>query len=97
MKDTPEGRLEFYFTIDPVAYKAEMQKITKMINAAEADGKPIKDSNLLKPVQKEIISTSNMSKPDATETQFDRLMKTLIKNFGRDKNVDNEEIIRDLQ
>ena len=75
-----------------------MQKIQKMINAAEATGKPIaKDSQLLKPVQKEIISTSNMSKPDASQTQFDRLMKTLIKNYQNDKTLDNEEIIRDLQ
>ena len=50
-KDMPEGRLDFYFTIDPIEYKKEMQKINKMIAAAEADGKPIaKNSQLLKPM-----------------------------------------------
>ena len=60
--------LDFHFTIDPVAYKLEMQKITKMINAAEASGKPIKDKSVLEPVNKEIISTTNMAKPDASQT-----------------------------
>ena len=56
-----------------------------MINAAEASGKPIKDKSALEPVNKEIISTTNMSKPDASQTQFDRLMNTLIKNYREDK------------
>ena len=36
LKETPSGVLDFYFTIDPVSYKVEMQKIQKMVNAAEA-------------------------------------------------------------
>ena len=43
LKETPAGVLEFYFTVDPIAYKQEIQRITKMVNAAEASGKPIKD------------------------------------------------------
>ena len=85
LKETPTGILEFHFTIDPTAYKQEMQRIQKMINAAEANGKPIKDKHLLEPVNKEIISTTNMAKPDASQTQFDRLMNTLIKNYREDK------------
>ena len=84
LKETPTGVLEFHFTVDPVAYKQETQRIQKMINAAEASGKPIKDKQLLEPVNKEIISTTNMAKPDASPTQFDRLMNILIKNYRED-------------
>ena len=74
-----------------------MQKIQKMVNAAEAAGKPIKNKSLLEPASKEIISAKNMSKPDASQTQFDRLMTTLIKNYKEDKVENNVEILRDLQ
>jgi len=96
LKETPNGILEFHFTIDPPAYKLEMQRIQKLANAAEAAGKPLKKS-LLEPISKEIISTTTMSKPDAPQTQFDRLMTILINNYREDKTSDNEEIIRDLK
>ena len=74
-----------------------MQKIQKMVNAAEAQGKPIKDKALLEPVQKEIISVTTMSKQDPSDPQFDRLIKTLLKNYKEEKYLDNEQVIKDLQ
>ena len=74
-----------------------MQKIQKMVNAAEAQGKPIKDRALLEPVSKEIISVTTMAKPDPTETQFERLIKTLLKNYKDEKFLENEQVIKDLQ
>ena len=68
-----------------------------MVNAAEAQGKPIKDRALLEPVSKEIISVTTMAKPDPTETQFERLIKTLLKNFKDEKFLENEQVIKDLQ
>ena len=37
-----------------------------------------------------------MSKQDPSESQFDRLIKTLLKNYKEEKHLDNEQVIRDL-
>ena len=56
-----------------------------MVNAAEANGKPIKNKALLEPVRKEIISESTLSKQDPSESQFERLIKILLKNYKEEK------------
>ena len=38
-----------------------------------------------------------MSKQDPSDPQFDRLIKTLLKNYKEEKFLDNEQVMRDLQ
>ena len=45
----PTGTLTFNFALDPIAFKVEMSKINKMLNAAADAGKPIKDPIKMKP------------------------------------------------
>ena len=66
LKEQSTGKLEFTFTIDPLAFKKEMQAINKKIAAAEAAGKPLKDPKDLKPVPKVPLSEKQMKRPQAT-------------------------------
>ena len=38
-----------------------------------------------------------MAKSDPTENQFERLLKTLLKNYKEEKYLENEQVIKDLQ
>ena len=48
-------------------------------------------------MSKEIISVTTMAKSDPTENQFERLLKTLLKNYKEEKYLENEQVIKDLQ
>jgi hypothetical protein len=68
-----KGILEFNFVCDPHQYKKEMRAISKVLAAAEAEGKPITDPKQLKPLPKEIISVQSMELLAATPAQFEKL------------------------
>ena len=90
------GKLVFTFTLDPHAYKQEMSKINKLIAAAEASGKPIKDPKALKPKPKENISAKTMSRAQAQPSQFERLASNMVKNYREENYRTNEVVMKDL-
>ena len=97
LKDFMTGTLDFIFTLDPVSYKKEQSAINKKIAAAEAAGKPIKDPAKLKPKPKEPLSEKSMSRTQASQSQYEKLVSTMIKNFRDEKDQSNEELIKAIQ
>jgi hypothetical protein len=77
----PKGKLTFTFTCDPLEYKKELTRLTKEAAQAEAAGMPITDPAKLKPVAKELITESLLTKFVATNDDFKQTIEILMQNY----------------
>ena len=88
--------LNFTFALDPHAYKKEQVMINKMVAAAAEKGKPITDPAKMKPVPKEFISVKTMSRAELPQSQMQRVVQNMIKNYREESWHTNEVIVKDL-
>ena len=88
--------MSFTFTIDPISYKQEMNKINKMLAAAADSGKPIVDPAQMKPKPKEFISVKTMTREEIPANQLERIVQSMLKNFREESYHTNEILIKDL-